>query len=148
MNVTLSMKSPNYTLTPDHNNSLEEKFVGTINHTHTNGSGLVDIDPEKASIALRSWAVSERSTTRVQRVWLYSAIVPAPNSRLKPTGKISVRQLLVWCIRRRLTAKVWSTQIRRRPLSLCGPGQFRNDQPHAQNGSGCIPLLFQLQIAD
>ena len=109
MNVTLSMKSHNYTFTPDHYNSLEEKFVGTINHTHTNGSGLVDIDPEKASIAFRSWAVSERSTTRVQRVWLYSAIVPAPNSRLKPTGKISVIQLLVWCIRRRLTAKVWST---------------------------------------
>ena len=83
MNVTLSMKSRNYTITPDHYNSLEEKFVGTINHTHTNGSGLVDIDPEKASIAFRSWAVSERSTTRVQRVWLYSAIVPAPNCRLK-----------------------------------------------------------------
>ena len=72
-------------ITPsDHYHSLEETVVGTINHTHhTNGSGLVDIDPEKASIAFRSWAVSERSTTRVQRVWLYSAIVPAPNSRLK-----------------------------------------------------------------
>ncbi len=62
MNVTLSMQSPNYTLTPDHYHSLEEKFVGMINHTHTNGSGLVDIDPEKASIAFRSWAVSLRET--------------------------------------------------------------------------------------
>jgi hypothetical protein len=82
--MSLSRCRVRITLTSDHYHSLEETVVGTINHTHhTNGSGLVDIDPEKASIAFRSWAVSERSTTRVQRVWLYSAIVPAPNSRSK-----------------------------------------------------------------
>ena len=49
---------------------------------------------------------------------------------------------------RRTTGLVWSTLIRRRPVSLFGPGQFRNDQPHSYNGSGCIPRLFQRQIAD
>ena len=49
---------------------------------------------------------------------------------------------------RRTTGLVWSTLIRRRPISPFGPGQFRNDQSHAYNGSGCIPRLFQRQWAD
>ena len=78
----------------------------------------------QASKAFWFWTVLERSTTRVQRVRLYSSIAPALRRSSKAFQKTYWLKL---------------DRVQR----LFGSGRFWNDQPHAYNGSGCIPPSLQ-----
>ncbi len=77
-----------------------------------------------ASKAFWFWTVLERSTTLVQRVRLYSSIAPALRRSSKALQKAYWLKL---------------DRVQR----LFGSGRFWNNQPHAYNGSGCIPSSLQ-----